>query len=483
MDYMQREWRVSPDEIARFVHGTTVATNAVLERKGAKIGLITTAGFKDVLEIGRQMRHKMYDLVLEARDAGVPRAGRVAQGGARARRRATGEVLVAARRELGRARGRRAGRRGRRGDRGLLPVLVPQSGARAADARDHRRAPSASSWSRCPARSIRRSASTSAPCVTAFDAYIKPVVDRYLESMEQDLAAAGVAAPLQIMQSRGGISSSTDRPAAAGAALPVRPGGRRHRRPARSAARPAIDDLITVDIGGTSCDIALISRGTAADPRRRRDRRLFGARADGRCERDRRRAAAASPGSMPPAALRVGPALGGLGARPRLLRPRRRAGDGDRCLDRPRLHRSGLFRRRLAEARRRTSRARRSRRRSPRPLGLSRRAGGARHPSRPQRPDGRRRSGSSRSAAASIPRGSRCCRSAAAGRCMRPRWRANSASDASPCRRIPACCRRRACSSRRSSTRFRGLSAAARRPRLAGGANGRSPTSTRPAPG
>ena len=45
-------------------------------------------------------------------------------------------------------------------------------------------------------------------CVTAFDAYIKPVVGRYLESMEQDLAADGVATPLQIMQSRGGISSS-----------------------------------------------------------------------------------------------------------------------------------------------------------------------------------------------------------------------------------------------------------------------------------
>ena len=46
------------------MHGTTAATNAVLERKGARIGLITTEGFRDVLEIGRQMRHQMYDLVL-----------------------------------------------------------------------------------------------------------------------------------------------------------------------------------------------------------------------------------------------------------------------------------------------------------------------------------------------------------------------------------------------------------------------------------
>ena len=45
-------------------------------------------------------------------------------------------------------------------------------------------------------------------CVTAFDAYVKPVVGRYLERMEQDLAGAGVGAPLQIMQSRGGVCSS-----------------------------------------------------------------------------------------------------------------------------------------------------------------------------------------------------------------------------------------------------------------------------------
>ena len=62
---MRREWQVSPGEIVRFVHGTTVATNAVIEAKGAKIGLLTTAGFKDVLEIGRQMRHSVYDLRLK----------------------------------------------------------------------------------------------------------------------------------------------------------------------------------------------------------------------------------------------------------------------------------------------------------------------------------------------------------------------------------------------------------------------------------
>ena len=58
-------WNTNPEEISRFVHGTTIATNAVIERKGAKIGLITTQGFKDVLEIGRMIRESMYQVILD----------------------------------------------------------------------------------------------------------------------------------------------------------------------------------------------------------------------------------------------------------------------------------------------------------------------------------------------------------------------------------------------------------------------------------
>ncbi|MEX0759550.1 MAG: hydantoinase/oxoprolinase N-terminal domain-containing protein, partial [Tistlia sp.] len=58
--YMVENWKIAPEAVGHFLHGTTVATNAVLERKGARIGLLTTAGFKDVLEIGRQMRQALY---------------------------------------------------------------------------------------------------------------------------------------------------------------------------------------------------------------------------------------------------------------------------------------------------------------------------------------------------------------------------------------------------------------------------------------
>jgi N-methylhydantoinase A/oxoprolinase/acetone carboxylase beta subunit len=97
-------------------------------------------------------------------------------------------------------------------------------------------------------------------CITAFDAYLKPVIDRYLGSMERDLTVGGVRAPLQIMQSRGGVACSRiargspvrlflSGPAAGviGGHVAGRAGG--------------ADDVITIDIGGTSADIALIARG------------------------------------------------------------------------------------------------------------------------------------------------------------------------------------------------------------------------------
>ncbi|MBM4416665.1 MAG: hypothetical protein FJ035_10640, partial [Chloroflexi bacterium] len=65
VERIAREWGVAASAVERFVHGTTVATNAVLERKGARIGLITTRGFRDVLEIGRQMRHDVYELLIK----------------------------------------------------------------------------------------------------------------------------------------------------------------------------------------------------------------------------------------------------------------------------------------------------------------------------------------------------------------------------------------------------------------------------------
>ena len=258
MEYMRREWRVLPDEIVRFVHGTTVATNAVIEAKGARIGLLATKGFKDVLEIGRQMRHSVYDLVLK------PETPVFLAPGARRkevdeRLTATGEVLVPLdERSVVRAVDELVAE-------GVEAIAVSYLFSFLNPAHERRtreivveRHPGLMVSLSCEVDPAFREYERT--CVTAFDAYIKPVVGRYLERMEQDLADDGVETPLQIMQSRGGISASSiarQRPVRlflSGPAAGVI-GGLEVGRAA------GIEDLITVDIGGTSCDIALIRGG------------------------------------------------------------------------------------------------------------------------------------------------------------------------------------------------------------------------------
>lgn len=258
LDMAARDWGVSPGEITRFVHGTTVATNAVLERKGARIGLITTDGFRDVLEIGRQMRHQMYDLILTPETPVFLAPGRFRKEVIE-RLDAQGNVL----RPLDEASVTKAIEELTALHVQAIAVclvfsfLDPTHERRVAEMIQTARPGMLVSLSSDVDPAFREYERT---CVTAFDAYIKPVVADYLANMERGLAKAGVTVPLQVMQSRGGLMSS-----------PVA-----RRRPVRlflsgpaagvvgglEAGRAAgFTDLITVDIGGTSCDIALIAGG------------------------------------------------------------------------------------------------------------------------------------------------------------------------------------------------------------------------------
>jgi N-methylhydantoinase A/oxoprolinase/acetone carboxylase beta subunit len=83
----------APGSVERFIHGTTVATNAVLEQKGAVTAILTTEGFEDVLEVGRQKRSRMYDLEMDVETPTflAPRRRRI---GVRERLDARGAVLV-----------------------------------------------------------------------------------------------------------------------------------------------------------------------------------------------------------------------------------------------------------------------------------------------------------------------------------------------------------------------------------------------------
>jgi N-methylhydantoinase A/oxoprolinase/acetone carboxylase beta subunit len=255
---MRADWGVDPAAIVRFVHGSTVATNAVIERKGARTGIITTAGFKDVLEIGRQMRHRMYDLLPQP-ETPVFLAPGARRKEVRERIAAGGGVVVPLDEDDVR---RAAAELAANGVQAVAVVFLfsfinPAHERRAREivAAEHPQLAVSLSSEVDPAfREYERTA------VTAFDAYLKPVVADYIARMDRDLAAAGVSAPLQIMQSRGGISA-----AANAAQRPVRlflsgpaagvVGGVAVGRSAGAA------DLITVDIGGTSCDIALVSGG------------------------------------------------------------------------------------------------------------------------------------------------------------------------------------------------------------------------------
>ena len=258
LDLLRDRFAIAPASITSFVHGTTIATNAVLERKGARVGLVTTKGFRDILEIGRQIRRQMYDLNLKPETPGwlAPGARRVE---VTERIDADGKVLVAL-------------------DPASLDAAIATLAAEKVEAiavallfsflaPEHERQVRAALETALPGIPVSISSEVDPvfreyerTVVTAFDAYVKPVVARYLTNLDSNLAKAGVAAPLQIMQSRGGLAGgeiARQRPVrlflsgpAAGAI-----GG-------QAAGREAgLDNLITIDVGGTSSDIALIDRG------------------------------------------------------------------------------------------------------------------------------------------------------------------------------------------------------------------------------
>ena len=256
--HLSQDLGVAPGDIARFLHGTTIATNAVLERKGAKIGLITSAGFRDILEIGYQLRQDLHRVLLQPVTPGFLAPGALRKE-VTEQVSAEGEVVVALDEDSVRC----AVAELVADDVQAIAVcyvfsfLHPEheQRTRALIQADHPGiAVSLSSEVDPKFREYERTV------VTAFDAYMKPIVGRYLERLEEGLAAAKVNAPLQIMQSRGGLSGAAvarqrpvrlflSGPAAGviGGAIVGRESGYR--------------DLITIDVGGTSSDIALVEGG------------------------------------------------------------------------------------------------------------------------------------------------------------------------------------------------------------------------------
>lgn len=247
-------------DVERLVHGTTVATNAILEHKGARIGLLTTKGFEDVLIMGRQWRSEMYSLF---HDAETPTflCSRDRILGITERITPTGILTPLHEDEVIKA----------------VDHLVQEHDIQAlavsylfsfVDARHEQRTLEIIR-ARYPKLRVSLSSTVNPrfreyerTVITAFDAYVGPAIEDYIAGLERGIKARGLNTVLQVMQSRGGITSGSvciEKPVitllsglAGGVAGGVFTGNHAKRR-----------NLITLDMGGTSNDVALIRDGQA----------------------------------------------------------------------------------------------------------------------------------------------------------------------------------------------------------------------------
>jgi N-methylhydantoinase A len=243
----------------RIVHGTTVATNALLERKGARIALLTTEGHRDVLEMREGLKDDRYNLRMPRPEPLVSRALRL---GVRERLRADGRVEIALdRRSLA-----RAIESLRRADVGAVAVCYLHA------YRDgkHEQLTRAAVAEALPGVYVSLSSEVlpqikeyERVCTTVVNAYVGPILSEYLARLGRRLAEAGYRGPVLVMQSHGGVAPIAEAARlAAGAVLSGPAGGVAASR--HCATLTGVGDLITFDMGGTSTDISLVAGSEAA---------------------------------------------------------------------------------------------------------------------------------------------------------------------------------------------------------------------------
>jgi len=242
-------------QIAWIVHGTTVGTNATLERNGARCGMITTRGFRDVLELGRRERPELFGLKGTYQPL-IPREFRLE---VTERLNSDGSVrlpLVEAEVEQAVLALR---------DRGVEALLICFLNSYANPKHEQRAAEIAASlW---PNSYITRSVDILAEFreverfgTAAVNAYIQPLIDRYIGGLTAKLEERGMARPLSVMQANGGIMST--RMACEQAVNTVLSGPAAGVIAASSIARQAgRQRIVTCDMGGTSFDVGLIVDG------------------------------------------------------------------------------------------------------------------------------------------------------------------------------------------------------------------------------
>jgi N-methylhydantoinase A len=250
--------RVRPEEVAEVVHGTTLVANALIERKGATTALVATRGFRDVMIIRRELRYDLYDLFLEMPEPLVPRrltwelSERVL---------ADGTVDTPLDQDEVRRLVRRIDREGVE----AVAVCLLHSYRNP----DHERAVERILRRERPGLAVSLSSDVSPELgefartsTTVANAYVLPLVDRYLEMFAKRLAGAGLTSPFRIMLSTGGgglASADTAR------RYPVRLLESGPAAGALSAgfwgSRGGRRDVLAFDMGGTTAKACLIERG------------------------------------------------------------------------------------------------------------------------------------------------------------------------------------------------------------------------------
>ncbi len=254
-----RETGVRPTEIVELVHGTTVATNTIIERRGAAVALVTTQGFRDVLELGRFRSPRLYDLTFRKPEPLVERRFCFAVP---ERIDAQGRVLAAlderALRDV-------AQRIAAAGIEAVALCFVnsfvnPANELAAVDIlRDALPGVSVSA----SVQLVPQIGEYERTSTTVVNAYVRPVVARYVESLTRRLERLGITAPLLIMQSSGGVLPG---PVAATKPIFIIESG-----PAAGALGAQrlghhldLGDLIVFDMGGTTAKASIVRGGRLA---------------------------------------------------------------------------------------------------------------------------------------------------------------------------------------------------------------------------